>query len=64
MHTIAGTPYYIPPEVLKGTYGKECDLWSLGVVLYIILTGKFPFNGKNRAEVFHKISIGAFKIPE
>jgi calcium-dependent protein kinase len=55
MNTIAGTPYFISPEVLNGEYGKECDLWSLGVVLFMLLTGQYPFDGSSRAEVFGKI---------
>ena len=58
MTTLAGTPYFISPEVLKGVYGKECDMWSLGVLLYILLSGEFPFNGDSRAEVFGKIQGG------
>jgi calcium-dependent protein kinase len=63
LHTIAGTPYFISPDVLNGKYGKECDIWSLGVVLYMILTGKYPFDGNNRPEVFGKIKKGIFEPP-
>jgi calcium-dependent protein kinase len=58
MTTLAGTPYFISPEVLKGVYGRECDMWSLGVLLYIILSGEYPFDADSRIEVFDKISSG------
>ena len=45
--TIAGTPYYLAPEVFSGDYGKECDCWSLGVIMYLMLSGYLPFHGKN-----------------
>jgi calcium-dependent protein kinase len=55
MHTIAGTPYFIAPEVLNGDYGSECDIWSFGIVFYLLLSGKYPFDGSGRTEVFSKI---------
>ena len=61
---IAGTPYYIAPEVLSGSYGKECDLWSLGVVLFQMLTGLMPFDGMSQEEVFGKIKRGKFSWPD
>jgi calcium-dependent protein kinase len=55
MTTLAGTPYFISPEILNGVYGKECDMWSLGVLLFLLLSGDFPFDGDNRTELFDKI---------
>jgi calcium-dependent protein kinase len=39
--------YYISPEVISGKYDQKCDLWSLGVILYILVTGTPPFDGDN-----------------
>lgn len=50
-----GTPYYVAPEVLKGTYGKECDMWSLGIMTYYMLIGDPPFNAESDSELFETI---------
>lgn len=55
MKTLVGTPYYVAPEVLDGDYGKECDCWSLGVIMYAVLSGCLPFYGQTPKEVFDKI---------
>ena len=55
MKTLVGTPYYVAPEVLEGQYGQECDCWSLGVIMYAVLSGCLPFYGRSTAEVFEKI---------
>ncbi|KAL6748042.1 kinase-like domain-containing protein [Haematococcus lacustris] len=52
---VLGSAYYVAPEVLRESYSKEADIWSLGVVLFIALGGYAPFDGANEREVFTKI---------
>jgi serine/threonine protein kinase len=49
-----GTVYYMAPEVARGEYGPEVDVYSLGVMLYELITGKLPFNGETTAEILMK----------
>jgi len=49
--TKIGTPYYLAPEILRSNgYDEKVDVWSCGVILYILLIGKAPFRGKNQYE--------------
>ncbi len=57
-----GTPYFIAPEIINGLkYGKECDIWSLGVITYLILTGEMPFEAEGKDALYRTISGGVFK---
>ena len=56
----SGTPYYIAPEVLKKEYDSKCDIWSAGVILFILLCGYPPFNGRNDTEIMKNVLKGKF----
>lgn len=53
----AGTPYSVAPELVTAPvqYDQKCDSWSAGVVMYILLSGQYPFNGKTKDELLHNI---------
>jgi calcium-dependent protein kinase len=53
-----GTIYYIAPEVLLKRYKEKCDVWSAGVVLYMLIFGKPPFAGNNDYEIMDSILKG------
>ena len=60
MTKVVGTPYYIAPEVLTHEYGPECDLWSVGVILHIMLLGYPPFDAKTQNDILFKVKSGKF----
>mmetsp|Transcript_57761 Transcript_57761/g.135863 ORF Transcript_57761/g.135863 Transcript_57761/m.135863 type:complete len:803 (-) Transcript_57761:221-2629(-) len=68
MHNMLGSPYYVAPEVLGASkdkgYGKACDIWSIGVVVYTMLCGCPPFYGDDNAAIYKSIESGVYEWPE
>jgi calcium-dependent protein kinase len=57
-----GSPYYIAPEVLQRNYNEKCDIWSCGVILYVLLVGYPPFSGNSTDELLMNVSKGKYSL--
>ncbi|CAB1099385.1 unnamed protein product [Ectocarpus sp. CCAP 1310/34] len=64
MQQAVGSTYYVAPEVLQGSYGPKCDMWSMGVIAYMMVSGAPPFWGNGDAQVRAKIVCGEYDMPE
>ena len=61
--TQCGTPGYVAPEILRGVpYGQKADMWSLGVIAYILIGGYPPFIEQNQSKLFRKIKRGSYEF--
>lgn len=61
--TTCGTPGYVAPEILaEKPYKESCDFWSVGIVLYILLSGEPPFFDEDNFELFEKIKKGSYEM--
>ncbi|KAI9159602.1 hypothetical protein LWI28_000036 [Acer negundo] len=66
LHTLCGTPAYVAPEILtkKGYDGAKVDVWSCGVILFVLTAGYLPFNDPNLMAMYKKIYKGEFRCPK
>lgn len=62
MHGVFGTSYFLAPEVIDGDYSEKCDVFSLGVLLYMMISGRPPFDGANDEEVVESIKSGVYEM--
>lgn len=57
-----GTSYYVAPEVIDREYTEKCDVWSIGCILYAMLTGCAPFGGANDQEILANVKRAQYSV--
>jgi calcium-dependent protein kinase len=63
LNSILGTPMYVAPEIIEKTgYSEKCDIWSVGVTMYLLLSKIFPFQGSSSSELFNRIKRGEYSL--
>ena len=62
MHGVYGTAYYVAPECLSGDYDLKCDTWSVGILMYLLLSGQPPFNGTSDRQVLEEVKKGEYTL--
>ncbi len=62
MTTCCGSIFYIAPEVWFNHYNEMCDIWSIGVIVFALLTGRFPFDDEQTEKIENKICYKKFKF--
>ena len=59
---LVGTAYYMAPEIFKANYDERCDIWSLGIILFMLVTGEPPVNGITYEEILKNIKDGKLNL--
>ena len=59
---IEGTSYYMAPEVINKRYTSQCDLWSVGVLMFTMLSGKPPFDGNTDTEIMENVKLAEYNL--
>ena len=66
LETSCGSPHYASPEIVAGHnyHGASSDIWSCGIILFALLTGRLPFDDEDIRALLHKVKIGKFNMPQ
>ena len=62
MSECVGSPFYLAPEVLEKAYTSKCDLWSIGVMMFILMTGELPYDCESNSDMFERIRAGNLEM--